>query len=127
VARPGPFDYFVIFAEMRTGSNFLELNLRKFPDLNTFGEAFNPDFLGYPDWPDLFGMTMAMREADPLRLIRDMSDQAKQLPGFRYFFDHDPRVLDELLTKVCQGCWQNTLPCVQFQHRCTLWRRGSSQ
>lgn len=98
MSRPGPFDYFVIFAEMRTGSNFLELNLRKLPDINTFGEAFNPDFLGYPDWPDLFGMTMAMREADPLRLIRDMSEQAKQLPGFRYFFDHDPRVLEEILT-----------------------------
>lgn len=96
--RPGPYDYFVIFAEMRTGSNFLELNLRKFPDINTFGEAFNPDFLGYPDWPELFDMTMAMREADPLRLIKDMSENAKHLPGFRYFFDHDPRVLDEILT-----------------------------
>lgn len=40
MSRPGPFDYFVIFAEMRTGSNFLELNLRKLPDINTFGEAF---------------------------------------------------------------------------------------
>ncbi|MGV6810943.1 MAG: nodulation protein NodH [Brevirhabdus sp.] len=98
MARPGPYDYFVIFAEMRTGSNFLELNLRQFPDINTFGEAFNPDFIGYPDWPDMFGMTMPMREADPLRLIRDMSDRAKKLPGFRYFFDHDPRVLEEIIS-----------------------------
>lgn len=96
--RPGPYDYFVIFAEMRTGSNFLERNLRKLPDINTFGEAFNPDFLGYPDWPDLFGMTLPMRAADPLRLIRTMADDAPSLPGFRYFFDHDPRVLDEILS-----------------------------
>ncbi len=27
----GPFDYFVVFAEMRTGSNFLEENLNDYP------------------------------------------------------------------------------------------------
>ncbi|MDX1782140.1 MAG: nodulation protein NodH, partial [Thalassovita sp.] len=43
------FDYFVVFAEMRTGSNFLETNLNAFPGLTCYGEAFNPHFIGYPN------------------------------------------------------------------------------
>jgi hypothetical protein len=39
------FKYFVIFAEMRTGSNFLQSHLNKFPDLHCFGELFNPVLL----------------------------------------------------------------------------------
>ena len=41
------FEYFVMFAEMRTGSNFLETNLDAFGDLLFHGEAFNPHFIGY--------------------------------------------------------------------------------
>ncbi|MEL7131520.1 MAG: nodulation protein NodH, partial [Pseudomonadota bacterium] len=42
------FDYFVVFAEMRTGSNFLEANLNALDGLSCYGEAFNPGFIGYP-------------------------------------------------------------------------------
>ena len=51
------YDSFVIFAEMRTGSNFLESNLDLFPGLKTYGEAFNPYFLVSPGTEALFGMT----------------------------------------------------------------------
>ncbi|MEL7089565.1 MAG: nodulation protein NodH, partial [Planctomycetota bacterium] len=51
------FDYFVVFAEMRTGSNFLETNLNAFDGLACHGEAFNPHFLGYPDREQLLGLT----------------------------------------------------------------------
>ena len=88
------FDYFVIFAEMRTGSNFLETNLNAFPGLACHGEAFNPHFIGYPNRDSLLGLTRAEREADPHALITAIRDDPGVLAGFRFFHDHDPRVLD---------------------------------
>jgi len=87
------FDYFIVFAEMRTGSNFLETNINAFPSLSCLGEAFNPHFIGYPNKTDCLGVTQDMREADPQRLI-DTIKSTPGLNGFRYFHDHDPRVLD---------------------------------
>lgn len=40
------FDSFVMFAEMRTGSNFLEANLNAMPGVTCHGEMFNPHFIG---------------------------------------------------------------------------------
>ena len=90
------FDYFVVFAEMRTGSNFLEANLNAFPGLSCVGEAYNPHFPGYPNKPDCLGVTLEEREADPNRLIEAVKAQP-QLTGFRFFHDHDRRVLDTVL------------------------------
>jgi len=92
-----PFDLFVIFAEMRTGSNFLETNINEFPGLACYGEAFNPHFLCYPNKTDLFGVTQAMREGDPASLIDAMRQNTDGLPGFRFFHNHDPRVLEHVL------------------------------
>ncbi|WP_264211851.1 sulfotransferase domain-containing protein [Leisingera thetidis] len=91
------FDYFVVFAEMRTGSNFLEANLNAFDGLSCHGEAFNPHFIGYPNKTELLGVTQAMREADPERLINGIKAQTGVLGGFRYFHDHDPRILNPML------------------------------
>lgn len=91
------FDYFVVFAEMRTGSNFLEANINMFDGLHCMGEAFNPHFIGYPDQADIFGVTRAQRDEDPSGLIKAVRD-AEGLCGFRYFNDHDPRVLDNILS-----------------------------
>ncbi|EBA16933.1 hypothetical protein RSK20926_08187 [Roseobacter sp. SK209-2-6] len=91
------FDYFVVFAEMRTGSNFLESNLNAFAGLACYGEAFNPYFIGFPNKDDLLGVTQEQREADPFAVIRKVQEAAGVLGGFRYFHDHDPRVLDEIL------------------------------
>ncbi|WP_027245270.1 nodulation protein NodH [Leisingera daeponensis] len=91
------FDYFVVFAEMRTGSNFLETNLNAFDGLACHGEAFNPHFIGYPESADILGVTQSLREADPARLIQEIRAQPGVLGGFRYFHDHDPRVLDLML------------------------------
>jgi len=90
----GPFDYFVIFAEMRTGSNFLESNLNAFENFQCHGEAFNPHFIGYPNRTEILGVTRNMRDADPGRLIETIRDKTPGLGGFRFFHDHDPRVLD---------------------------------
>jgi hypothetical protein len=92
------FDYFVVFAEMRTGSNFLESNINSFDGLWCHGEAFNPHFIGYPDVPDVLGVTRAVREENPQRLIDAIKTKSDGLGGFRFFNDHDPRALDICLT-----------------------------
>ncbi len=91
------FDYFVMFAEMRTGSNFLEENLDEYPGITCYGEAFNPVFVGGAKKQELLGVTLAAREAEPLQLIERMRVETDGLPGFRLFHDHDPRVLEHVL------------------------------
>lgn len=88
------FDYFVVFAEMRTGSNFLETNLNAYPKLTCYGEAFNPHFVGYPNRDDILGVTLEKRSADPGLLVQEIVGRTDGLGGFRFFHDHDPRVLD---------------------------------
>jgi len=90
----GTFDHFVMFAEMRTGSNFLEANLNAIPGVTCHGEAFNPHFIGYPNREEILGMGMAARDADPAALIATIRDRTEGMGGFRYFHDHDPRVFD---------------------------------
>ncbi len=90
------FDYFVVFAEMRTGSNFLEANLNAFPGLSCVGEAFNPHFIGYPNQEECLGVSEEERNRDPERLIAAVKN-AQGLAGFRYFHDHEPRVLDAII------------------------------
>ena len=91
------FDYFVVFAEMRTGSNFLEANLNAFDGIKCYGEAFNPHFIAYPNYTDLMGIDQASRDADPMALLTALREDPDNLAGFRFFNDHDPRVLDEIL------------------------------
>ena len=91
------FDSFVIFAEMRTGSNFLESNLDLFPGLETYGEAFNPYFMVRPGTEELFGLSVAERNADPVALFERMKDRAHGIPGFRFFHDHDRRIFERVI------------------------------
>lgn len=91
------FDSFVMFAEMRTGSNFLEANLNALPGVTCHGEVFNPFFIGKKDQTELLGITLDAREQDPWALLRAMRDKTPGLSGFRYFHDHDPRVFDTVM------------------------------
>ncbi len=92
-----PFDCFVVFAEMRTGSNFLEANLNAFDGIACHGEAFNPHFIGYPNSEDILGITQAERDADPEPLLARIRDDSGRLGGFRFFHDHDARILPRIL------------------------------
>lgn len=83
-----------MFAEMRTGSNFLEANLNALPGVTCHGEAFNPVFIGRKDQTEFLGVTLAQREEDPSLLLRRMRERTPGLSGFRYFHDHDPRIFD---------------------------------
>lgn len=91
------WDYFVILAGMRTGSNFLEANLSEYPGLACHGELFNPRFIGHAGQSAMFGIDLAAREAHPKKLVRRMRQATAGLAGFRLFDDHDPRVLDLVL------------------------------
>jgi LPS sulfotransferase NodH len=92
-----PFQSFVIFAEMRTGSNFLEANLNAFPSIRCHGEAFNPHFIGYPHNEPILGVSQGQRDANPEVLLDAIRRDDTALGGFRYFHDHDPRVFDAIL------------------------------
>ena len=96
------FRSFVIFAGMRTGSNLLEATLNAVKRVTCFGEAFNPYMMGWPGKDEMLGITRAAREADPLSLLAKLTDKPGHLPGFRYFHDHDPRVLEPIIQD--RGC-----------------------
>ncbi|TVP71252.1 MAG: nodulation protein NodH [Rhodobacteraceae bacterium] len=81
---------------MRTGSNLLEASLNEFPSLRCEGEAFNPVFVGHPKTDCIHGFDRASRDRDPLALLSAFKEQPT-LSGFRYFHDHDPRVLEPFL------------------------------
>ncbi len=91
------FDYFVIFAEMRTGSNFLEQNLNQFEGLQCYGEAFNPHFIGTPRGEDILGVGQDARDQDPSVLLKAISETDEGIGGFRYFHDHDPRIFETVI------------------------------
>lgn len=95
--KPTKFQSFVVFAEMRTGSNFLEANLNAFQGINCHGEAFNPHFMGYPKSEPILGVDLRTRDADPLVLLNAIRANTARLSGFRYFHDHDPRVFDAIM------------------------------
>ncbi len=90
------FDYFIVLAEMRTGSNFLEANLNMLDGISCHGEAFNPSFVGYPKIDEVLGVTRDEREKDPHDLLEQIK-VSDALGGFRFFNDHDPRVLNVCL------------------------------
>ncbi|MGI9393028.1 MAG: nodulation protein NodH, partial [Boseongicola sp.] len=91
------FDYFVVLAGMRTGSNLLEEYLAAFPGIESYGELFNPHFFGKPKVETMFGLSMTAREADPVRTIGAMRSESKGLPGFRLFYDHNPNAIAHVL------------------------------
>jgi LPS sulfotransferase NodH len=91
------FRSFVILGAMRTGSNFLEASLNEAEGIRSFGEAFNPHFVGLKDRRELLGVTIEARDADPAILLKRMREEAGGLAGFRFFEGHDPRVLDAVL------------------------------
>lgn len=91
------FTSFVLFAAMRTGSNFLEANLNALDGVSCLGEVFNPHFIGKKDQTEMLGIDLEARERDPLALLRALRQETEGLAGFRYFHDHDARILPEVL------------------------------
>ena len=91
------FDAFILFAEMRTGSNHLEQLINSAPEVSCLGEVFNPTFIGHPNEEVLAGFDLATREKDPIGCLNALKEATPGLMGFRFFHDHDPRVLDRVI------------------------------
>ena len=91
------FDYFVILAEMRTGSNLLESNLNAFDGVECHGELFNPRFINAPKTEAYAGITPTQREADPWALLNAVRAGGGRMVGFRLFHDHDARIWNHVL------------------------------
>ncbi|MDH5797432.1 MAG: nodulation protein NodH, partial [Paracoccaceae bacterium] len=94
---PSRFEYFVVLAEMRTGSNFLEQCLNEYPGITTYGELFNPVFIGTHTEFELLGMSLADRDADPANMIELVKKDTDGLAGFRVFHDHHPAAIAQCL------------------------------
>jgi hypothetical protein len=94
---PGRFSSFILLAGMRTGSNFLEANLNALPGVYSHGELFNPHFIGKKDQTSLLGHDLVARAADPMGFWQLVREGSPGLHGFRFFRDHDPRVLNLML------------------------------
>lgn len=91
------FDYFIVLADMRTGSNLLEAQLNALDGVTCHGEAFNPYFAGLPKLSDLLGFTPEIRDKDPLALLQAIRSAPGEMNGFRFFSDHDARALTPAL------------------------------
>lgn len=92
------FDYFVVLAEMRTGSNLLQSYLNAAEGVTCHGELFNPAFIDTPGTHEIAGITLARRDADPWALLGAIRAGGKRHVGFRLFSDHDPRIWDHVLS-----------------------------
>lgn len=91
------FDYFVVLAEMRTGSNLLESNLNAYDGVTCHGELFNPGFINRPGTDSYAGVSFARREQDPWSLLNAIRAGGGRMTGFRLFHDHDPRIWRHVL------------------------------
>ncbi|MEL6680503.1 MAG: nodulation protein NodH, partial [Pseudomonadota bacterium] len=90
--------YFVIYGVMRTGSNLLERSLAQYDGIVCHGELFNAAFIGSANRERFVGMDVAERDAHPIGFLNRMVDRSgDDLPGFRLFHDHDPRVVAHTL------------------------------
>ena len=89
-----PFDRFILLASMRTGSNFLEANLNAIPGIHCHGEAYNPGFIASKaDGESYLDFTLADRDRDPMALRDAIEASTDGIAGFRFFHDHDMRML----------------------------------
>lgn len=91
------FEYFVVLADMRTGSNLLESNLNAIEGIDCHGELFNPVFIGTPDTDTYKGVTLAQRNDDPWTLLNAVRAGGGRRVGFRLFHNHDPRIWQHVL------------------------------
>ena len=98
-----PFRYFVLLADMRTGSNLFENAISLYDDIACYGELFNAHFIGGPKGPSLETIKIEERDAHPIATIEHMIAQnPTKLSGFRLFSNHNKQVLDHILAdKAC--------------------------
>jgi len=93
-----PFTSFILLGSMRSGSNLLEKFLNQYDRLVCYGELFHKSFIGTQGCQKFLSIDLKTRNENPhllLDKIRASNDQ--KITGFRFFQDHDQKVLDAAL------------------------------
>ena len=91
------FDYFIVLSDKFAGSVLLESRLNSFARIECLGEAFNPHFIGSTASTITVNLTLEQRTLNPMILIDKIRKHHDKIRGFRFFYDHDPRVLEYCL------------------------------
>ncbi len=93
-----PFRSFAIFGAMRSGSNLLERYINQFDGLKCHGELYNPAFVGWSGKNSYLAVKKPERDKDPKALMDAiLASDAKNIPGFRIFRDHNSNAIDLFL------------------------------
>ena len=88
------FTYFIVFGTMRCGSNLFQHSLSQYDNITCHGELFNPAFIDGPKTTEFFGLNKSDREKDPNLIIEKIIEtHADGIAGFRFFEDHDARIM----------------------------------
>lgn len=98
-----PFNRFIILGAMRSGSILLEKFLNQYPGLRCYGELFQQSFISELGRQRFLGIDIATRDENPQALLDAvMAHTPDKITGFRFFQDHDKRVMrDALLDPLC--------------------------
>ena len=80
----------VIFSAMRSGSNYLEEGIAQWPGFRSYGEVFNPSFIGHPDASSIPDLTLERRKVAPEAVCNSLVSGA-EIPVLRWFDGHDQR------------------------------------
>lgn len=95
---PKPFKRFIILGAMRSGSNLLEKFLNQYKGLLCHGELFHKTFIGVQGCQSFLGINIETRNKSPKRLLEAVSAaNPDKITGFRFFQDHDMRVMEAAL------------------------------
>ena len=93
-----PFTSFIMLGAMRSGSNLLEKFLNQYEGLVCHGELFHKSFIGTQGCQELLGVKTEARNENPQRLLDAISASTpNKITGYRFFQDHDERVLETAL------------------------------
>ncbi len=93
-----PFTSFIILGSMRSGSILLEKFLNQYDGLVCHGELFHKAFIGVEGCQKYLGIDRETRDAEPQRLLEAVrAHNPRKITGFRFFQDHDTRVMEDAL------------------------------
>jgi LPS sulfotransferase NodH len=123
------FRYFVLLADMRTGSNLFENTIALYDDIVCYGELFNPNFIGGPKKPSLTTIDIDERDRNPAAIIEQIIHlNPTKITGFRLFPDHNKQVLEHVLAdKTCAKLMLRRNPLDSFVSHQIAMKTGQWQ
>ncbi|NOR61390.1 MAG: nodulation protein NodH, partial [Rhodobacteraceae bacterium] len=93
-----PFTSFIMLGAMRSGSNLLEKFLNQYEGLVCHGELFHKSFIGVQGCQKFLGIETEARNEDPQRLLDAVrANTPHKITGYRFFQDHDEKVMEAAL------------------------------